>query len=451
MDSRGFVAPPTVWPAGLAMPPRAAFGCGLRNAKMAVGESALWIPGWGTYWSSEATCNAIVKSKKPTLLVESVGPGSGLPGEGKNIDVSDCDFNADEPWRWLGVLSALSTSSPTFSRAADIDSTPFMRLGGSARTDLSAVCHEMSRAAHRGSFTSSGPWPSSSGSGNGGPGLNSSSSGSGTNGSGGKMPLWRAQQKALVEAALEEGIRLVHVPGLEGSVSTGTGPGGSGSGSSGGGSSGSNSTGSGGGGSGAAWPGPAGYSFMCWMRFNPPDPPLAANPGEGAAVGKRGGIAGLGRAGGAAGLEYNGPPEPMQAWGAETGKGATSTPVAAISPLDLQAGENSGTSNAAAGDHDENIDAVAGDLEENGEMSSEKSPVMRSVASPERGITAAPEKMGTAIDGGAGAGVGSVAGASPVLNRSAEHRPSMDSSAERLAEEDESVPRPHLPGRQVYR
>ncbi|CAM9539423.1 unnamed protein product, partial [Laminaria digitata] len=45
MDSRGHVAPPTAWPAHLALPPSSSRGLG----GVAAAGAPLWLPGWGTF------------------------------------------------------------------------------------------------------------------------------------------------------------------------------------------------------------------------------------------------------------------------------------------------------------------------------------------------------------------------------------------------------------------
>ncbi|CAM9400736.1 unnamed protein product, partial [Scytosiphon promiscuus] len=198
VDSRGNVAPPTAWPLRFALPPPDHHHAGHRGGK------AFWLPGWGTF------------------VPPSFGDGGAVVRTAD--DGAAAAAAAATPWPWLGVLSAMSARAE--------ESTPFLRLGGSACTDMSSLCHEISRAA----------WRDADGSGK----------------------LWRGQQKALVEAALEEGVRMVHVPGLEGSASASFGDGGGGGAAP----------------DGASWPGPAGYSFACWMR--PWNDAVAAVAGAGA-------------------------------------------------------------------------------------------------------------------------------------------------------------------------
>lgn len=437
-----------------------------------VGAKDLWVPGWGTFFLGEAPGTAVKASNfaavKPSVLLgdskllpaplQTTGlsrngsPWVGQAGErqkGKARDGSKCDPDEKEHWEWLNVLSAMSTSP---SRSASIDSTPFLRLGGSVHTDMSGLCHEVSRAPHRGSTGANGSGASA---------INGSNSpGRGVSGGGGKGPLWRLQQKALVEAALEEGLRLVHVPGLEGSAWAGAGPGGGGSGGVGSGGGGGSSVGSSGGGNGAPWPGPAGYSFVCWIRFNPPEALLPASV-TAAAARSRGG-AGRGRGGGGTVPEAEKLPEMMQSWGVDATKALR--PGASAASAEGQGVEAGGAGGdpvggAAPVDHDEHGELGLGELDEGGDLSSDKSPVLRSIASPGRGGglgTAAAEKMAASKEGstGAGAGVsggsGGVGSASPGSGRAhADRRGSMDIGGERLAEEDESVPRPHVPGRQV--
>ncbi|CAN0054041.1 unnamed protein product, partial [Discosporangium mesarthrocarpum] len=139
--------------------------------------------------------------------------------------------------------------------AKGADATPYLRLGGRESTDMAGICHEVTRAGQRAAVaaaaaaeaaadSSSAPSSSTTGPGPGG------APGGGT----AQGAVWRAQRCSLVETALEEGVRFVHVPGLEG-----PGPGGV------------VATGAigGVGGGGGTWPGASGYSFSCWMRFDP--------------------------------------------------------------------------------------------------------------------------------------------------------------------------------------
>lgn len=338
MDSRGHVAPPTVWPAGLAVPPLAHSGDG----------EAFWLPGWGTFVSPFAA------------------------GDGTMVSTVENDA-ASSPWPWLGVLAAMSACAQ--------ESTPFLRLGGSATTDMSSLCHEVARAGWR-----SGAGLSSAGS------VSSS-----TEDADGAGNLWCAQQKALVEAALEEGLRMVHVPGLEGSASAASGDGG----------------GSGATPDGSSWPGPSGYSFACWMRFNPP-----SAAGAGAASG------GLDRSGPSEGATL---PADMKAWNEDAGRAAAMGAAAAAAAAAVGA--------TSTGRKSVEITTEDGLVETSGEdrrgfSSDGRATVTNSTdkGSPEVGVSAA-----------AGAD-----GSSNVDTRS-----SLGSSSGRKGELDDDGPRPHLPGRQV--
>lgn len=392
MDSRGHVAPPTVWPSGLALsPPGHRSG---REATATIG--ALWLPGWGTFLSSSAAGGASKSAGIVTVAGKSLIGGAG---QGWLED-------EDERWRWLGVLTAMSAHTE--------DSTPFLRLGGSPHTDMSGIFHEVSRAGQRGranSFSSN---------------LGGAPTSSTASGATSKGTLWRGQQKALVEAALEEGVRMVHVPGLEGSATAGTGTGaGSGGGSSAGGG------GGGSGGSGASWPGPAGYSFMCWMRFNPPEPGsgVSTNP---PASGARGDTPFEG-----------GPPEAMKAWGADAERAAAlAAAVAAASAFPTVTAVPIATAGVAS-DANGLLAAVlpaGAELEDNGELPPvAKSPVLGSLGSPDRGAATV---------------VGEKAAADWIANATKVERRTSTGSVDsghgwRATEEDESVPRPHLPGRRV--
>lgn len=415
MDARGYVAPPTVWPSSLALTPahHASSGKSIGNVPA---NGALWLPGWGTFLSSSAIVNNHVETPPSPAGKKTSSEAAmvrGADGAGRGVMEDE-----DERWRWLGVLTAMSARAE--------DSTPFLRLGGSPHTDMSGVCHEVSRAEHRGR--------SSSFSGNAGGG-SSGGGGQATSPKSAKAAsLWRAQQKALVEAVLEEGIRMVHVPGLEGSAtaSAGTGP------ESGGGA-------GGGGGTAASWPGPAGYSFVCWMRFNPPEPNSAATAGGGG-LGPPSSING-GR--GDAPYEF-GAPEAMKAWGADAARAAAlSAAVAAASVFPTataipmaSAGIASDASGLLGADSSPGGEVV---VEDSGDVRAvSKSPMLVSTATPDRSVNAVAEKA--AADWMAAAG--------RLDTARVERRQSVDSAysafSGREAEEDETVVRPHLPGRQVY-
>lgn len=357
MDSRGYVAPPTVWPLDLALAPPGIVGEGRASLAKTTAPGALWLPGWGTF-------------RSPSIA-------AGGPATTASAMSSPAGGGEDDQWPWLGVLTAMSARAE--------DSTPFLRLGGSPHTDMSNVCHEVSRASRRGSSSSGSRFDKSG---------NSAASAGGQG-----ATLWRGQQKALVEAALDEGVRMVHVPGLEGSSSSGTGAGtGSGVGS------GSASGGSGGGG-GASWPGPAGYSFACWLRFNPP---------TGA-----GGASGASEVRGDGGGSYgNEPPEDMKAWREDEQK-AMKTAVAIAKAL-------SGTDGSSGGGKATDTMANQRDMGAGGEdeLAGDDVEVSEDRVSPGSGRGSG----GTATDGGV------------------ERGESVDSTR---VDGGGSVPRPHVPGRQV--
>lgn len=435
MDSRGYIAPPTVWPSSFAVAPahhtagsfqRQALGSATANI-----NGALWLPGWGTFIPSSPQGMKMTRSSGSSPGSPVIKALSGERGE-EGRDASElrgrgAEDDESERWRWLGVLTAMSES------AAD-DATPFLRLGGSSHTDMSGICHEVSTAEHRGR---SGSF-SVSASGAAG-GAHSPPSGKST-------PVWRGQQKALVEAALEEGMRMVHVPGLEGNSTAGTGTG-------------ADSTGGAGGagaGTGASWPGPAGYSFVCWMRFNPPDPSVAA-----AAAAAAGASKGTGSTPTTSAVPFEfGAPEPMGAWCADVSRAtASSAPIAAATSAYPQAtvipmtatgigSDASGSLGGAAAAADGTVPVGEAVLEDDGDLPPVpvRSPMLVSVnSSPrgERGGNAAAEKEvpdwmtnSTRSDSG-----------------KSERRQSIGSVDSGQggpgAEEDESVVRPHLPGRQV--
>ena len=358
IDARGHAAPPTVWPAELALPPPATgakVGGSGRASEQA--DRAVWLPGWGTF------------------VPPPVGDGGGD---------STASEKGGDIWAWLGVLAKMAECAE--------DSTPFSRLGGSPSTDMSSLCHDVSGA--RG-------------------GDNSRGGGSGSE----KGPtLWRAQQKALVETAIEEGFRLVHVPGLEGNASMGAGD------SGGGGIGGVSGGGLGGGGpggvdGGASWPGPIGYSFACWMRFNPPT---------------RWGSDGSGEE----------PPQDMKAWSADVGRAVMipATPIAASAAGNRGGGGGGGRSrNPSESDletADEGLPGADGAAAEN-KMSPSRARVVAAAttfSSPNRGRAGAADGLGKSekrgsVDSSSGRGV--------------------DSSSGRGVDGDEDRPFPHPPGRQV--
>lgn len=356
IDVRGYAAPPTVWPAELAFPvhsPDAATNISSGGAGEEPKNGAAWLPGWGTFI--------------PPALGDHNGHSKGAG-----------------PWSWLGVLTAMSACAE--------DSAPFSRLGGSPETDMSSLCHEVS-GARPGTENAGG------------------SVGSGSNKG---STLWQAQQKALVEAVIEEGLRMVHVPGLEGNASAGIGDSGGGisGGAIGGGIGGSGGIGGGGGGggdAGAAWPGPAGYSFACWMRFNPPK-----------WVGENG-------------CSGEGSPEVMKAWGVDAGR-AVMRAVATGATLSAAVAEGGGEgvkcgNSGEPGEIDlEAADEglleadVAGSAAVAAKISPNRSRGVRAVATtPER-------------DGSFGL---------------ADKRTSVESSSSRCLDGDDDGPFPHPPDRQV--
>lgn len=432
MDSRGHVAPPTVWPVELALPATSA-GISSLHAIRAIAAAvkssgkAFWLPGWGTFLSppQSGETNGMVTTK-PAI-------GGSTKGLG---------FGANGPWPWLGVLTAMS--------AAAEDSTPFMRLGGSPNTDMSSLCHEVSRAGWRGGASGSSGSGSWSGSNN--PSSNDIAGGGGSGGGagGGKGgALWRGQQKALVEAALEEGLRMVHVPGLEGSASAGFGDGGgSSSGGGGGGSSGAGGSSGGGGGSGGApWPGPAGYTFTCWMRFNPPA------SGDGA----EGGVFGAGNSAANGGRVMNGGlgdgsgggwtrPERMQAWGVDVGK-TTAAAAAAAAAIAAAATAGTGGGGLAAG-------VGGGDRKKLRDRVPTENDLLEAATAKEEGFDVdgaegiSLEKVSPTRDRGATVDISSVNAGMEGLKL--EKRGSVESTSGRGAGEgDVDDPRPHMAGRQV--
>ena len=339
MDSRGHVAPPTVWPAGLARPPAGSDG------------EAFWLPGWGTFVP---------------------------PSIGGELAASAVTTTA-APWPWLGVLAAMSARSE--------ESTPFLRLGGSANTDMSSLCHEVSRAGWR--F--------------GGGGLSStgSVSSSAAEDADGAGKLWRGQQKALVEAALEEGVRMVHVPGLEGSASAVSGDGG-------------------GGGAlpeGSSWPGPSGYSFACWMRFNP--------PGGGGSDGDSRSEQEL--------------PENMRSWSEDAGRVAVAGAAVGAAAAAAAAGAGGGTGGRNSAEVAESEDVEASE-EDAGVFAADG----RSAAA---AATGSADKSSPSAGAGSGATTSVAAAAAGSSNL--EKRASVDSASGRRGDKDDDGPGPHLPGRQV--
>lgn len=340
MDSRGHVAPPTVWPAGLAVPPLAHSGDG----------EAFWLPGWGTF----------------------VSPSSATGG-GMMVSTVDNNDAASAPWPWLGVLAAMSACAQ--------ESTPFLRLGGSANTDMSSLCHEVARAGWR-----SGVGLSSSGS-------LSSSAAEDADGAGN---LWIAQQKALVEAALEEGLRIVHVPGLEGSASAASGDGGGGGATP----------------DGSSWPGPSGYSFACWMRFNP-----SGAGGEGAVSG------GLDRSG----TPGEGPtlPADMKAWNEDAGRAAATGATAAAAAAVGATSTGRKSVEISEGDLVETSGEDSGGFSSDGRAAGTNS---TDKGSPDADVSPAADADGSS---------------------NVDMRSSLGSTSSRKGELEDDGPRPHLPGRQV--
>lgn len=450
MDSRGHVAPPTAWPAHLALPPSSSRCPG----GVAAPGAPLWLPGWGTFLPPPVAANGVVS------LSAGVGAGVGV-GVGAGPEAVMSGSAKDAAWPWLGVLAAMS--------AAAEESAPFLRLGGSPETDMSSLCHEVSRAGWRGRSASSGGMSSSDNNAGGGAG----------GGAGKGATLWRGQQKALVEAALEEGVRMVHIPGLEGNASASSGEGGggaSGGSSSGGGSSGS--AGSGGSGTGAPWPGPAGYSFTCWMRFKPPS-----------GAGGSGGGGGGGAGGGNGAVYYEGPPEDMASWSADAVKAAATASVTAAAAVAATAGSASAPlSSGGGGGNGSYSGSVGGNSGGGGIVSGAGVSVGGGNGSGGRAggsgavggvgelserdlLDASGEEGGSAVDLGRvsvdsdspmprrGSGGGSLGGGVAGDNDSApggegsfkiERRGSADSAGGRRGTRDDDGPSLHLPGRQVY-
>lgn len=386
MDSRGYVAPPTVWPLDLALAPPGTIRVDPASlSKTAATDGALWLPGWGTFLSpSIAAAGGLATIASATIASATIA--SGMMASATIATSTDGAGGKDDPWPWLGVLTAMSACAE--------DSTPFLRLGGSPHTDLSNVCHEVSTAGRRGSSSSGSRFDKS--------GNNTAASAGGH----GVATLWRGQQKALVEAALDEGVRMVHVPGLEGSTSSGTGVG-TGSGGGSGGVSGGGGSGGGSGGGGASWPGPAGYSFACWMRFNPP-------------TGAASGASGARGDGGAGGSFGDGSPEDMMAW-REDAKKAAKTAAAVATAVSGNGGGGVGGGGGKTTGITSRLDMAAEGEEE---LAGDGVDVSADRASPGSGRGSG----GTAADGGV------------------ERGESVDASK---VDGDGSVPRPHLPGRQV--
>lgn len=417
IDSRGHVAPPTAWPANLALPPSSSGGAGGFGAP-------LWLPGWGTFMPPPVAADGVV----------SLAAGVEL-GAGSEAVIEGC--GKDAAWPWLGVLAAMS--------AAAEESAPFLRLGGSPETDMSSLCHEISRAGWRGRSGSSG-----------GGGMSSSDIGGG-GGVGKGATLWRGQQKALVEAALEEGVRMVHVPGLEGNASASSGEGGGGaSGGIGGGGGGGNGVG-GGSGTGAPWPGPAGYSFTCWMRFKPP---AGAGGGSG-----RGGVGGGDRS-----MYYEGPPEDMASWSADAVKAAATASVTAAAAMATAAssaplGSGGGSYGSGMGISSNSVSSGSGGGGRAGEQSEREMP--EAASGGEEGLAAVdlgkasmegdtpmPRRGSGGVGGGSGLSSGGGVGGddSGVGGEGSykfERRGSTDSAGGRKGTRDDDGPCAHLPGRQV--